>query len=60
MLLIELTKGKSRRDPVTFEEEHDRAFNELKPRIPLPTILSNPDFSPPIHVNMDASDVAIG
>ncbi|KAG6614674.1 reverse transcriptase [Phytophthora cinnamomi] len=27
--LIELTKGKGRRDPVVFEEEHTRVFNEL-------------------------------
>ncbi|GMF48637.1 unnamed protein product [Phytophthora fragariaefolia] len=58
--LIELTKGKSRRDPVAFEEEHTRVFNELKARLSSPTILSYPDFSRPFHVNMDASDFAVG
>ncbi|KAE9284771.1 Transposon Ty3-G Gag-Pol polyprotein [Phytophthora rubi] len=58
--ITELTKGKSRRDPITFGEKEQHAFDELKRKLASPPVLAHPDFSKPFHVRMDASDFAIG
>ncbi|KAE9299147.1 hypothetical protein PR003_g23072 [Phytophthora rubi] len=58
--LTELTKGKSHRDPITFGEKEQHAFDELKHKLASPPVLADPDFSKPFHVSMDASAFAIG
>ncbi|OWZ17316.1 polyprotein [Phytophthora megakarya] len=56
--LVNLTKGRSSKGSIHFE--HHKAFNKLKRQLALPTVLFHPNFSKPFHVNIDASDFAIG
>ncbi|OWZ09915.1 Pol Polyprotein [Phytophthora megakarya] len=58
--LTELTKGKAKNDTISFDEMHMTAFRELKSRLRAPPVLAHSDFALPLHVNMDASDFAIG
>ncbi|KAE8972582.1 hypothetical protein PF004_g24723 [Phytophthora fragariae] len=59
-VLTEVIRDKRPRDPVSLNPQQLAAFNILKTKLTSPPVLAHPDFSKPFHVNVDASDFAIG
>ncbi|KAE9086607.1 hypothetical protein PF002_g25045 [Phytophthora fragariae] len=59
-VLTEVIRDRRPRDPVSLNPQQLAAFNILKTKLTPPPVLAHPDFSKPFHVNVDASDFAIG
>lgn len=58
--LNNLIKGKKKRQKITWNNEADIAFNNIKQHLISTPILRNPDFSKMFTVQTDASNYAIG
>lgn len=55
-----LLKGRRKSQKVTWSEEADNAFRQIKQALVSAPILSAPDFSKPFFIQCDASNVGLG
>ncbi|CAN0436657.1 unnamed protein product, partial [Pylaiella littoralis] len=56
----ELASKRARKFPITWGEEEDTAFNQLKSELASPTVLAFPDPNRPFELHTDASQVGSG
>jgi len=58
--LVGLTKGKQKKNELTWTEEAKEAFKQLKSALISSPVLVSPDFSLPFTIQTDASNYGIG
>ena len=58
--ILELIKGKVKRQTVEWNEEADNAFKNIKTLLSSAPVLSSPNFSQPFYIQCDASDCGVG
>lgn len=58
--LSDLTKGKKKKQPISWSSEAEASFLKIKEALVSAPILSQPDFSKPFTIQSDASDTGLG
>ena len=58
--MVELTRGRSKRQKVNWEERHQSSFELVKKKLSSAPILQFPNMEAPFFIETDASDVGLG
>lgn len=58
--ITELIKGKQKRQSISWTDNANRSFEEIKTRLIMAPVLASPDFSKPFTISCDASNFALG
>lgn len=58
--ITDLLKGRKKGQAITWSEQADKAFIEIKKRLTNAPVLACPDFSKPFFIQTDSSDTGLG